>query len=113
MCKTLFIPILDDEGLTRGLADPEARMLIDWLVDRAERIHEQHPSTAPKEVVSLCRRARSITRFVSLWSEDKRSAACQLAATEQFAWPLPAGPVDPCDLMESILSWETDRLDHR
>lgn len=113
MCKTLYIPILDDEGLTRGLADPEARMLIDWLVERAEKIEDQRPGQAPQEVVSLCRRARSITRFVHLWSENKRSAACQLAATEQFAWPLPEGPVDPCDLMESILIWEADRLDQR
>ena len=113
MADTLLIPILDDEGLTRGLADPEARMLIDWLVDRAEKINDEHPSRAPKEVVSLCRRARSITRFVALWTEEKRSAACQLAATEQFAWPLPSGTVDPCDLMESILAWEADRLDQR
>ena len=31
--KALLEPVLDDELLTRGLGDEEARLLIDWLVD--------------------------------------------------------------------------------
>ena len=59
------------------------------------------------EVQRLCRRARSISLFVQLWChQESRAAANQLAATEQFPWPLPATEMDPCDLMADILSWE-------
>jgi hypothetical protein len=110
MSKALLAPILLDEALTRGLGDAEARMLVEWLVDRAEHCVDEAPSRASTEVDQLCRRARSIRRFVTLWFQDKgRGAACQLAATERFPWPLPGGEVDPCDLMHSILSWESQR----
>jgi hypothetical protein len=110
MSKSLLSPILDDEALTRGLGDPEARMLVEWLVDRAERCVQEAPSEAPTAVDQLCRRARSIRRFVSLWFQEKgRGAACQLAATERYPWPLPGGDVDPCDLMHTILSWESQK----
>ena len=41
--------ILDNDALTRGLADPEARMLIEWLVEQAERLTG---SGAPAETVA-------------------------------------------------------------
>jgi hypothetical protein len=108
MTNSLLTPILDDDALTRGLGDPEARMLIEWLVEQAEAIQEENlaDNQARATVSRLCRRARSISRFVSLWVQDQRGAACQLAATERFSWPLPTSAVDPCDLMQEILSWE-------
>ncbi len=108
MANTLLAPILDDEALTRGLSDPEARILIEWLVDRAEAIEHENliPEQTKATVNRLCRRARSISRFVSLWGQEERGAACQLAATERFGWPLPNDAVDPCDLMQTILNWE-------
>ena len=36
-------------------------------------------------------------------------AAGQLAAAERFAWPLPEARVDPCELMQAIVSWEADQ----
>jgi hypothetical protein len=99
--------ILDDEALTRGLSDPEARMLVEWLVDQAERLAESAPDSLPDRLNRLCRKGRSISRFVGLWCyQGARSAALQLACTERFAWPLPTTLMDPCELMESILQWE-------
>lgn len=101
VAKSVLDPIFRDELLTRGLNDPEARILVEWLVDRAE--------AAPMrdDVERLCRRARAIGRFVQLWChESDHGAACQLAASERFGWPLPSIPEDPCDLMEKILHWE-------
>lgn len=94
-------PILDDERITRGLEDAEARVLIEWLVARADTLK------SPGEVRRLCLRARSIARFVALWCHAHLApAALQLAATERFACPLPSEPMDACDLMQSMLEWE-------
>jgi len=108
MANSLLAPILDDEALTRGLGDPEARILIEWLVERAEAVEHENlvEEQSQATVKRLCRRARSISRFVSLWEQEQRAAACQLAATERFSWPLPTDAVDPCDLMQTILNWE-------
>src|SRR4051812_38476460 len=106
---TLLQPVLDDEHLTRGLGDEEARLLIDWLVDQAElfarRIADQ--VRCRDEVVRLCRRARGLSRFVALWCHQAcHGAACQLAASERFTFPLPLPEVDPYDLMREILDHE-------
>jgi hypothetical protein len=105
--------ILNDEALTRGLSDPEARLLVEWLVEQAEGLAERL-SCADElagAVGRLCRRARGVSRFVRLWCYDcARGAACQLAAAERFSWPLPTTAQDPCDLMHEILSCEGDSL---
>jgi hypothetical protein len=104
----LLRPILDNENLTRGLGDAEARVLIEWLVQRAEERHaEAGAGAVPAEVARLCRRARAIARFVGLWCYERAyGPAIQLAATERFTWPLPSAPADPYDLMSDILYWE-------
>lgn len=111
--KQLLAPILNDEAVTRGLADPEARVLIEWLVEQAEELAEETcTDEAAAEVQRLCLRARAIGRFVKLWCHDNAPGpACQLAATQQFRWPLPTEPVDPCELMQEILAHETTELD--
>jgi len=38
VAKELLSPILQDDSLTRGLGDAEARVLVEWLVDRSEEI---------------------------------------------------------------------------
>lgn len=102
-------PILDDELLTRGLGDAEARAMIDWLVERCERNHGRlEAETCAVELQRLCRRARAVSRFVFLWCYQRlHGAACQLAATERFTWPLPATDEDPYEVMNIILEWET------
>jgi hypothetical protein len=109
IAKQLLSPILDDEALTRGLSDPEARVLIEWLVVQTERYAEvmETDEEVADAVHGLCRRARAIGRFVILWGNRRsRGAACQLAATERFPWPLPSTDIDPCELMLEILAYE-------
>ena len=98
--RPLLRPILDDEGLTRHLGDQEARVLVEWLVERAERAGESaDEATATTVVAGHCRRAKAIGLFVALWCyRDDRGAAGQLAVAERFTWPLPHADVDPCPL---------------
>ena len=105
--------IVDNEALTRRLADPEARMMVEWLVDQAERLASTSPpeQVLDTEVARLCRRARAVARFVRLWCHERqRQAACQLAAVERFAWELPSRAMDPCELMQEILFCEGEAL---
>lgn len=110
--KELLTPILEDESLTRGLCDAEARILIEWLVERSEGYSDYSESDAGVRIQAICRRARAIARFVSLWCYHfDHGAACQLAATERFAWPFPEPNADPCDIMVDALGWEGHRQD--
>lgn len=109
LAKKDLSQILDDDALTRGLADPEARALVEWLVERAERLGAASADEAEvrQGIRRLCGRGRLISRFVLLWCHRAaRGAAVQLAATERFGWPLPTRAMDPCELMQSILAWE-------
>jgi hypothetical protein len=109
LARPLLSHILADDAVTRGLSDPEARILVEWLVERAEELAESASceELAGREVQKLCRRARALGRFVALWCHQReRGAATQLAAVERFTWPLPATAVDPCELMQAILDWE-------
>jgi hypothetical protein len=104
--RSLLAPILDNDTVTRGLGEPVARMLVEWLIEEAERhsASDDDEATA-REVKRLCRWARGVNRFVRLWCyEDARAAAMQLAASERFTWALPATWSEPCDLMEQILT---------
>ena len=105
----LLSQVLDDEALTRGLGDAEARVLVEWLVDEVERLEQTRADAGP-EVRRLRRRARALSHFVLLWCIRRdRGAAVQLAAVERFAWPLPDdAEADACELMQQILGWEAE-----
>jgi hypothetical protein len=104
--------ILSDERLTHNLGDAEARILIEWLVEQAEELtRSANVIEAERAVTWLCRRGRAVAHFVRLWcQENARGAAGQLAAAERFAWPLPEAEVDPCELMQVIVSCEGDQF---
>jgi hypothetical protein len=110
LVKPLLSHILEDDALTRGLGDSEARVLVEWLVDQTEQLsaHVANESAAWSHVKRLCRRARAIARFVILWCyQGERGAAVQLAAAERFTWSFPNHRfVDPCELMHQILTSE-------
>ena len=109
VAKTFLNCILGDDRLTQGLQDPEARILVEWLVARTEQWADQGMAegTLSKAIQRMCLRARSISVFVRLWCHQRsHGAAGQLAATERFSWPLPPAVVDPCELMLTILAWE-------
>ena len=113
LAKPVLSQIVDDGALTRGLGDPEARMLVEWLVEQAECLAGMTGSGEELELLvgRLCRRSRAVSRFVRLWChEGGRPAACQLAAVERFGWPLPTAAMDPCELMQQALTWEAQEL---
>jgi hypothetical protein len=112
VANPLLHHILSDDGLTRGLGDAEARVLVEWLVEQAEDLMKQaNEKEAATAVTWLCRRGRALACFVRLWClERARGAAGQLAAAERFAWPLPHARVDPYELMQAIVSWEGDQF---
>jgi hypothetical protein len=110
LSRPMLNRIVRDEALVRGLGDPEARVLVEWLVERAEEFAgDRDEQGAALLVQALCRRGRAISRFVHLWChQEARGPATQLAAVERFAWPLPTELVDPCILMQDILAWEQE-----
>jgi hypothetical protein len=111
--RALLNLILDDDALTRGLGDEEARLLVEWLAEWAERIAQRSTSEndAAARIEELRRRGRAIRQFVDLWSHQySHAAALQLAATVRFRWPLPDFYADPWELMHHILDFENARL---
>ncbi len=112
VANPLLNHILSDERLTRGLGDAEARVLIEWLVEQAEELmRTDRAAEADRAVRWLCLRGRAVARFVRLWCLDRaRGAAGQLAAAERFAWPLPDADADPCELMQAIVTCESDQF---
>jgi hypothetical protein len=112
LAKPLLGDILRDDSLTRGLGDPEARVLVEWLVEQADGLAGRPVPEAAAAVRRLCRRGRAIACFVRLWCyERSRGSAIQLAAAERFGWPLPTQrAADPCEMMQEILAWETEQL---
>jgi hypothetical protein len=109
--EPLLAYILDDDALTRNLGDAEARVLVEWLVEQAERLAATGGAAAEREVRRLCRRGRAFAHFVHLWCGQRlRGAAGQLAVAERFHWPLPEGDLDACELMQEILFWETQEI---
>lgn len=112
LCSQMIRHVLRDETVTRGLGDIEARMIIEWLTDRAEQIAVSRPEKdAWSELNLSTRKAKIVSRFVQLWSEKhSRGAAVQLASAERMDWPLPSGDVDSGMLTERILAW-LDRRD--
>ena len=108
--RPLLNLVLHDEALTRGLGDAEARILLERLADWTEQIISctGNESAAVTQIERLRRRGRAIRSFVELWCHKlDQAAASQLAATEQFHWPLPQEiDADPWELMHCILDWE-------
>jgi hypothetical protein len=113
LARQLLSQVFDDYAVTRGLGDVEARVLVEWLAERAEALAAAGISEneARREMTRLRRLARSINRFVALWCHlGERGAAGQLAAAERLNWPLPDDDADPRDLMQLILEWEEQHL---
>lgn len=108
LARSVLNLVLHDDALTRGLGDAEARALVEWLVDQAERLGDH--AAVEAEVLRLRRRGRALARFVRLWCYDGLpGAAGQLAASERLDGPLPDGPAEPCAVMRQLIGWEVMR----
>ena len=102
--------VMRDERITYGLADPEARVLVEWLVHKAETIPDSELQQEDQVYAwELCyRRAKVLRQFVALWCYRGRpEAAIQLAASEGMADYLPDSSVEePVDVMLSMMKQE-------
>lgn len=98
--------VLAEEALTRGLGDPEARILMDWLSEQIEHLPVLPPTRLAEAVTSLCRQARHARSFVVMWCHEfNHEGAIQLAAVAGLAERLPASNLlHPCDVMEHLLA---------
>jgi hypothetical protein len=113
IAEPLYRRVVNDESLTRGLGDIEARMLVEWLVDWAELLEDTmaDPEEAHREINKLTRKAKAIRNFVVLWTDsESKAGAVQLAATERFQFPLPPEDYMPDEVMACILEWENNHL---
>jgi hypothetical protein len=111
--EPLYRRLINDESITRGLGDMEARMLVEWLVDWADLLEATIPdeSDAQKQVSALRRKAKAIGKFVSLWSDSvSKASAVQLAACERLRFPLPPEDYSGDEVMAGILKWEDEHL---
>jgi hypothetical protein len=110
LARAFLDPILFDDRLTASLGDAEARLLVEFLVDQAERLEGLRPDEAVHRAVArLCLRGRVLGRVVRLWHDHECMAATQLAASEGLAEALPNRRVDGCRLMERLIAVETMR----
>jgi hypothetical protein len=112
--QRLILRVLRDDSLTRGLWDPEARLLIEWLVSQIEHLFQAGESEdhIQRTFAQLYQWCRAIRRFVLLWCHQQdQGAASQLAAAEGFSSSLPpADLTDPYDVMGHQLRWVAKQM---
>ncbi|MFQ3650786.1 MAG: hypothetical protein SNJ75_10665 [Gemmataceae bacterium] len=110
LARAFLNPILFDERLTAALGDAEACLLVNFLVDQAERLDGLQPEEAVwKAIAHLCQRGRVLGRVVQLWHDQQCLAATQLAASEGLAEALPSRRLDSCRLLERMIALESLR----
>lgn len=103
--------VLDDEGLTSGLADPEAKVLMDWLVHNLEaKLPRTKSDAAARELTKTeAARARRLAAIIDkICYNDDRAAAERLwnaAGRTQALNTLPAA--DPVAVARQLIQWET------
>ncbi len=90
--RSLLNLILHDDALTRGLEDPEARVLVERLAELSERCGERGTDASDMlmRTERLRRRGRAIRQFIDLWCHrGEHAAAIQLAASERIPLAAP------------------------
>jgi len=106
--------VMADSRLTYGLEDPEARLLVEWLVEKAEHLpesglREDELNTAWQVYY---RRAKVLRKCVQLWCYRGRpEAAIQLAASEGLAEFLPNSAVEEgVEVMSALMRAEVAKI---
>jgi hypothetical protein len=81
--------VLDDEGLTAGLDDPEASALVRAISDRVRGLATSaaDEDAARRQTEVLCRRARQISQVAITLRDKGEPAARELAAAHGLRWP--------------------------
>ncbi len=114
LVDTCIDQVMRDGRLTHGLEDPEARLLVEWLVEKAESIPQTGLAEPDQQSAwTLCyRRAKVLRQFVALWCYRGRpEAAIQLAASEGLAEYLPDSSVEEAhDVMLTLMKQDPFRV---
>ena len=106
--RLLVERVLDDEGLTAGLDEPEASALVRALTDRVTRIAHtaKDETTAERLTNEVCKLGRKVAKVVSTFRDDGEAAARKLVHKFAFTWP--AGTPTVHDLTRHLIG-ELDR----
>jgi hypothetical protein len=101
--------IADDEGLTDGLADDEAALLLRWLRKRIEKglAPLKDAAAAEKAAESLFERTRAIARFIDArcYGGDEKAAEEKRKGLG-LKEPLASLPTDAVALAKKLLAAE-------
>lgn len=103
---------LDDEFMTEGLAEDVAKVFINWLIDRAEKlvVFEKNPVLLKLKLQRLANKGRSIRKILVLWElEGQRANSHQLLAAEELHEVLEEYPSDSMSLLLRMIKVLTKR----
>lgn len=80
---------LEDEGVAAGLADPEATVLLDWLIDRVTASVEQAPDAASADAAARgwTKKARALARVAERLAYDADVPGAEEVWNEHFGPP--------------------------
>jgi hypothetical protein len=95
--------VLDDEGLTEGLDERDATLLIQAVTDhvRALAAGAADASWARRQTEDTCRLARQIARTAASLRDAGEAAARAVAAQNGLPWP--AGAKTPADVVRRLV----------
>lgn len=113
MDATPFIDrILDDEGITGGLKDAEAKVLVDWLIaSLKQRIRAVSDESKAEEISrTLRRRARRIAKITELLCEQHDThSASEIWKESGSKHSLDELELrDPTGVVKRLIQWETE-----
>jgi hypothetical protein len=96
--------VLDDEGLTAGLEEPEATLLVQSLSSRVRALAAgtADAATARRLVDDLCRTARKISDVAATFRDAGEATARTTAGRHGFRWP--TGVKSPAELLSRLLT---------
>jgi hypothetical protein len=103
---------LDDEFMTEGLAEDVAKVFINWLIERAEKlvVCEKNPVLLKLKLQRLAIKGRSLRKILVLWEiEGQRANAHQLLAAEELHEVLEEYPNDCMSLLLRMIKVLTKR----
>jgi hypothetical protein len=103
---------LDDDFMTEGLAEDVAKVFINWLIERAEKlvVYEKNPVLLKLKLQRLANKGRSIRKILVLWEmEGQRANSHQLLAAEELHEVLEEYPCDCMSLLFRMIKVLTKR----
>ena len=95
--------VLDDEGLTAGLDEPEAMLLVEALTKRVRTLATgtTDAAQARRQTDELCRVARQVAQAAASLRDQGEAAARAAAAQSGLRWP--AGATTSGEVVRRLL----------